>query len=108
MSSCSPRVAVRSAGEFIVGLPGLTAEWGALWQTPPWLWVFVYAPRIHFGLSGWLVQSGLGRFLLVPEGFSAVLGRLARWLYQVWSGAHCNKYYYYIQTSLDAAAGITM
>ena len=80
-------------GEFIVGLPGLTAEWGALWLTPPWLWVFVYAPRIHFGLSGWLVQSGLGRFLLVPEGFSAVLGQLARWLYPIGSGAHCNKYY---------------
>ncbi len=29
--SCSPRVAVRPGGKFIVGLPGLTAEWGALW-----------------------------------------------------------------------------
>ena len=33
MLSCSPRVAVRPGGEFIVGVPGLTAEWGALWLT---------------------------------------------------------------------------
>ncbi len=52
-----------------------------LWLNPPWLWVFVYGPRIHSVLSGWLVQSGLGRFLFVPEVFSAVLGQLARWLY---------------------------
>ena len=86
--TCSPRVAVRPGGEFIVGLPGLTAEWGALWLTPPWLWVFVYAPRIHSVLSGWLVQSGLGRFPVAPEGFNAVLGQLARWFYPFGSGAH--------------------
>jgi hypothetical protein len=62
---------------------------------PPWLRVSVYAPRIHFDLSGWLVQSGLGRFLLVPEDFGAVLGQLGRWLYPMGPGAHCNKYYYY-------------
>ncbi len=93
--SCSPRVAVRPGGEFIVGLPGLTAEWGALGPTPPWLWVFVYAPRIRSVLSGWLVQSGLGRFPVAPEGFNAVLGQLARWFYPFVSGAHCNNYYFY-------------
>ncbi len=76
--SCSPRVAVRPGGESIVGVPGLTAEWGALWLTPPWLWVFAYALRVHSVLSGWLMQPGLGRSLLVPEDFSAVLGELAR------------------------------
>ena len=98
--SCSPRVAVRPGGEFIVGLPGLTAEWGALWLTPPWLWVFVYAPRIHSVLSGWLVQSGLGRFPVAPEGFNAVLGQLARWFYPFGSGAHCNNYYYLVLPGL--------
>jgi hypothetical protein len=63
-----------------VGTPGLTA----LWLTPLWLWAFMYGPRIHWVLSGWCVQSGLGRFLLVPEGFNAELGQLARWwLYQL-------------------------
>ncbi len=38
------------------------------------LWV----TRIHSVLSGWLVQSGLGRFPVAPEGFDAVLGQLAR------------------------------
>ncbi len=89
--SCSPRVAVRLGDEFIVGLPGLTAEWGALWLNPPWLWVFVYAPRIHSVLSGWLAQSGLGRFPVASEGFNAVLGQLAQWFYPFGSGAH---YYY--------------
>ncbi len=56
--SCSPRVAVRPGGEFIVGLPGLTAEWGVLWLTPPWLWVFVYGPRIHSSPSR--ARSGAG------------------------------------------------
>jgi hypothetical protein len=61
----------------------------------PGLRVFVYAPRIHSVLSaGWLVQSGLGRFLIVPEGFSAVLGQLARWFCSFVSGAQCNMYYY--------------
>jgi hypothetical protein len=80
--SCSPRVAVRPGVECIVGLPGLTAEWGALWLTPPWLWVFV-------------VQSGLGRFPVAPEGFNEVLGQLARWFYPFGSGAHCKNYYHY-------------
>jgi hypothetical protein len=34
------------------------------------------ATRIQSILSGWLVQSGMGRFLRVPEDFSAVLGQL--------------------------------
>ncbi len=67
----------------------------ATWRAPPWLWGVVYAPRIHSVLSGWLVQSGLGRFLLVPEGFSAVLSQLARWFYPFGSAAHCNNYYHY-------------
>ncbi len=93
--SCSPRVAVRPGGEFIVGLPGLTAEWGALWLTPPWLWVFVYAPRIHSVLSGGLCSLVWAGFPVAPEGFNAVLGQLARWFYPFGSGAHCNNNYYY-------------
>ncbi len=96
----TPGVAAREllsglGGGFIVGLPGLTAERGALWLTPPWIWVFVYGMprRIHSVLSGWLVQAGLGRFLFVPEGFSAVLSQLARWFYPFGSVAHCNNYY---------------
>ncbi len=34
-------------------------------------------------------------FPVVPEGFNAVLGQLARWFYPFGSGAHCNNYYYY-------------
>jgi hypothetical protein len=102
--SCSPRVAVRPGGEIIVGLLGLTAEWGALWLTPPWLWVFVHAPRIHSDLPGWLVQSGLGRFLFI----SAVLGQLARWFYPSGSGAHCNNNYYrYMVTASHGLGGQT-
>jgi hypothetical protein len=59
----------------------------------------MYAPRIHAVLSGWLVQSGLGRFPVAPEVFNAVLGQLARWFYPFGSGSHCNNYYY---TSLAA------
>jgi hypothetical protein len=40
--SCSLQAAVRPGGESFVGLLGLTADWGAFWLTPPWLWVFVY------------------------------------------------------------------
>jgi hypothetical protein len=91
-----------------VGLPGFTAEWGALWLTPPWLWVFVYAPRIHSVLSGWLVQSGLGRFPVAPEGFNAVLGQLVRWFYPFGSGAHCNNYYgRCLRTVLDGLYGVS-
>jgi hypothetical protein len=50
-------------------------------------------PRIHSVMSGCLVQPGLGRFLLVPQGFSAVLGKLARWLYPLASRTHCNNNY---------------
>jgi hypothetical protein len=83
--SCSPRVAVRPGGEFIVGLPGLTAEWGALWVTPPWLWVFVYSPRIHLGGLCSLVWAG---------SLSPLRVSTARWFYPFGSGAHCNNYYY--------------
>ncbi len=56
-------------------------EW-PLWLTPPWLWVFVYAPpRIRSVLSGWLDCAvwmvWMGRFPVAPEGFNAVLGQLA-------------------------------
>jgi hypothetical protein len=107
--SCSPRVAVRPGGEFIVGLPGLTAEWGALWLTLPWLWVFVYAPRIHSVLSGWLVQSGLGRFL--SSSFLRVSAQCsASWP----DGSTCwglettvAHHYYYFQDPADGRQGAT-
>jgi hypothetical protein len=60
---------------------------------PPWLWVFVYG--MPSDSAGWLMQSGLGRFLFVAEGFSAMLGQLARWFYPFGSGAHCNNNHYY-------------
>jgi hypothetical protein len=84
---------------------GLTAEWGALWLTPPWLWAFVrVCPPDSLGpvlLSEWLVQSGLGRFPVAPEGFNAVLGQLARWFYPFGSGAHCNNYHYLSRRQID-------
>ncbi len=39
-----------------------------------------------------LVWAG---FPVAPEGFNAVLGKLARWFYPFGPGAHCNNYYYY-------------
>jgi hypothetical protein len=50
-------------------------------------------PRSCLGGLCSLIWAG---FPVVPEGFNAVLGHLARWFYPFGSGAHCNNYYHFI------------
>jgi hypothetical protein len=45
-----------------------------------WLQFALYGPQIQSVTRGWLVKSGLRRFLLVLEVFITVLGQVGRWL----------------------------
>lgn len=71
--SCSPLVSVKSVGAPVGDCRGLSPNWSPLRLISPWSRAFgAFCPRACWFLSGTLVLSGLGGFLLAVAVSGAV------------------------------------